>query len=149
MVNTEFLNELKKLKSIADTGLLYSKNEYDKERYLELQNITYNLLHKFSAVSMQELRFQLPQSHDYPTAKVDIRGLAISADSKVLLVQESVDGKWALPGGWGDIGYTPKETIIKEFKEETGLTVSADRLLAVFDKRMHAHPPQPFYVYKM
>jgi hypothetical protein len=22
-------------------------------------------------------------------------------------------------------------------------------LLAVFDKKMHAHPPQPFYVYKM
>ncbi|XHR93170.1 NUDIX domain-containing protein [Mucilaginibacter sp. UC70_90] len=53
------------------------------------------------------------------------------------------------PVDGGDIGYTPKETIVKEFWEETGLQVTAGRLLAVFDKKMHAHPPQPFYVYKM
>lgn len=149
MLNTEFLNEIKRLKSLADTGLLYSKNEYDKERYKELQDISFNLLHKFSGLDIQDLKFLLPQATDYPTAKVDIRGLAISSDNKILLARESADGKWSLPGGWGDIGYSPKETIIKEFKEETGLDVIAERLLAVFDKKMHAHPPQPFYVYKM
>jgi len=65
-----------------------------------------------------------------------------------LMVRESGDGKWSLPGGWADIGYSPKEVVIKEFKEETGLTVSPERLLAVFDKKFHPHPPQPFYVYK-
>jgi len=149
MLNTDFLNEIKRLKSIADIGLLYSKNEYDKERYRELQEITFNLLHKFSDLNIEDLKFRLPQAKDYPTAKVDIRGLSISDDNKILLVQESVDGKWSLPGGWGDVGYSPKETIIKEFKEETGLDVTAERLLAVFDKKMHPHPPQPFYVYKM
>jgi len=148
MTNTAFLNEIKRLKSIADTGLLYCKNEYDKERYLELQQISYNLLHKFSELSIDELKFMLPQATDYPTAKVDIRGIALNAENKILLVQESIDGKWSLPGGWGDIGYSPKETIIKEFKEETGLDVVPERLLAVFDKKFHAHPPQPFYVYK-
>jgi ADP-ribose pyrophosphatase YjhB (NUDIX family) len=53
------------------------------------------------------------------------------------------------PGGWADVGYSPKETVVKEFKEETGLDVIPKALLAVFDKRLHAHPPQPFYVYKM
>ena len=149
MLQTEFLNEIKRLKSIADIGLLYSKNEYDKERYAELQEISFNLLHKFSGQNMDDLNFILPPVKDYPTAKVDIRGLAISGDNKILLVQEMVDQKWSLPGGWGDIGYSPKETIIKEFKEETGLTVIPERLLAVFDKKMHPHPPQPFYVYKM
>jgi ADP-ribose pyrophosphatase YjhB (NUDIX family) len=98
---------------------------------------------------MEELRFILPPATDYPTAKVDIRGIAISEDNKILLVKESVDGKWSLPGGWADVGYSPKETIIKEFKEETGLDIIPERLLAVFDKKMHPHPPQPFYVYKM
>lgn len=149
MLNTEFLNEIKRLKSLADTGLLYSKNEYDKERYKELQDISFNLLHKFSGLNIQDLKFMLAPAKDYPTAKVDIRGIAFSDDNKILLVQESIDGKWSLPGGWGDIGYSPKETIIKEFKEETGLDVIAERLLAVFDKKMHPHPPQPFYVYKM
>src|SRR5215210_3594325 len=149
MIKIEFLNEIKRLKSISDIGLLYSKNEYDKERYRELQEITFNLLHKFSGLNIEDLKLRFPQAKDYPTAKVDIRGLSISDDNKILLVQESVDSKWSLPGGWGDVGYSPKETIIKEFKEETGLDVTAERLLAVFDKKMHPHPPQPFYVYKM
>ena len=149
MLNTDFLNEIKRLKSIADIGLLYCKNEYDKERYLELQQISFNLLNKFSGQSIEDLHFILPTAKDYPTAKVDIRGLALSADNKILLVRETADDKWSLPGGWADIGYSPKETIVKEFKEETGLDVDAERLLAVFDKKMHAHPPQPFYVYKM
>lgn len=149
MLNTEFLNEIKRLRSLADTGLLYSKNEYDKDRYRELQDISFKLLNKFSGLGMHDLKFMLSQAKDYPTAKVDIRGIAISDDNKILLVQESIDGRWSLPGGWGDIGYSPKETIVKEFKEETGLDVIAERLLAVFDKKMHPHPPQPFYVYKM
>lgn len=149
MLNTAFLNEIKRLKAIADTGLLYCKNEYDKERYLELQEITFRLLNEFSGSSQEDLKFMFAPAKDYPTAKVDIRGLAISDNNEILLVKESIDGKWSLPGGWGDIGYSPKETIIKEFKEETGLDVTPERLMAVFDKKMHTHPPQPFYVYKM
>ncbi|MGI8634881.1 MAG: NUDIX hydrolase N-terminal domain-containing protein [Segetibacter sp.] len=149
MVNTAFLNEIKRLTALADTGLLYCKNEYDKERYLELREISFRLLHEFSSSSFEDLKFMLPAVKDYPTAKVDIRGLAISKDKKILLVKESVDEKWSLPGGWADVGYSPKETIVKEFKEETGLDVIPERLLAVFDKKMHPHPPQPFYVYKM
>lgn len=149
MINTELLTELKRLKSIADVGLLYCKNEYDKERYTELQEMSLRLLHMVSGHSREALQISFPAMADYPTAKVDIRGLLLSPDKKVLLVKESVDGKWSLPGGWADVGHSPKETIVKEFKEETGLDVIPQTLLAVFDKRLHAHPPQPFYVYKM
>ena len=149
MTNNELLNEIKRLKAITEVGLLYSKNEYDKERYVELQQISFRLLSHLTELSIEELKLMFPAAKDYPTAKVDIRGLMISNDNKILLVKESLDGKWSLPGGWGDIGYSPKETIVKEFKEETGLDVIPERLLAVFDKKMHAHPAQPFYVYKM
>jgi ADP-ribose pyrophosphatase YjhB (NUDIX family) len=149
MLNTAFLNEIKRLKSLADTGLLYCKNEYDLERYHELQEIAMRLLNGFSGKSFEDLQFMFPKAVDYPTAKVDIRGILFSHDKKVLLAKESADNKWSLPGGWADIGYTPKETVVKEFKEETGLEVIPERLLAVFDKKMHPHPPQPFYVYKM
>jgi ADP-ribose pyrophosphatase YjhB (NUDIX family) len=149
MTHTTPLDTIKRLKAIAEIGLLYSKNEYDKERYQEVQDISMDLLHQISSSPLEDLKLMLPLAKDYPTAKVDIRGIAVSSDHKILLVKESVDGKWSLPGGWGDIGHSPKETIIKEFKEETGLEVVPARLLAVFDKRMHPHPPQPFYVYKM
>ena len=149
MKDAEFLNELIRLKAITDTGLLYCKNEYDKERYHEIQEIYFRLLSGCSDRNVEELKLIFPTARDYPTAKVDIRGIVLNNEHKVLLVKEMADNKWSLPGGWGDIGYSPKETIVKEFKEETGLDVVADRLLAVFDKKMHPHPPQPFYVYKM
>jgi ADP-ribose pyrophosphatase YjhB (NUDIX family) len=60
-----------------------------------------------------------------------------------------MDGRWSLPGGWADVGYTPEEVAVKETKEETGLDVCAKRLLAVMDKRCHPHPASPFYVYKL
>lgn len=148
-MNHELPDEIKRLRSIADIGLLYCNNEYDKARYLELQEISIRLLSKVSGHSPEDLKESFPLYKDYPTAKVDIRGLVLSFDKKILLVKESADNKWSLPGGWADIGHSPKEVIVKEFKEETGLDVIPQVLLAVFDKRMHAHPPQSFYVYKM
>lgn len=147
-MGTGFLDEIKRLKAIADIGLLYSDNPFDRERYLELQDLSYQLLNKVSGHDLDLLKESFPTAKDYPTVKVDIRGLVLNK-GKVLLVQESADGRWALPGGWADIGYTPKEIVIKEFKEEAGLDVVPKALLAVFDKRSHGHPPQAFYVYKM
>ena len=70
-------------------------------------------------------------------------------DNEILLVKEKNDqGKWTLPGGWADVGYSPFEVAMKEAEEETGLRVRAVRLLALYDKRKHPHPPQPWYVYK-
>lgn len=134
---------------MADTGLLYANNEYDRDRYLELQEISFRLLHKLSGHAPELLREAFPLAKEYPTAKVDVRGLLISEDKKVLLVKESADGCWALPGGWADIGYSPKEVVEKEFKEEAGLEVTAQKLLAVIDKKMHPHPSEQFYIYKL
>jgi ADP-ribose pyrophosphatase YjhB (NUDIX family) len=150
MVHDNLLILAKRVRSIADIGLLYSgQNPYDKERYEELQAIALELMHELTNTPLTALRDAFPPVRDYPTAKVDIRGLALSPEGDVLLVRESADGRWSLPGGWADIGYTPKETVVKEFKEETGFDVTPVRLLAVFDKKMHPHPPQPHYVYKM
>jgi len=143
------LDECKRLKAIADIGLLYATTDYDRERYAELRDISLSLLSKATGQTKDVLIEQFPLEKEYPTAKVDIRGLIIDNDFKILLVKESLDHKWSLPGGWADVGQSPKEVIIKECKEETGLDVAPQKLLAVFDKRMHPHPPQPFYVYKM
>ncbi|TRW25762.1 NUDIX hydrolase [Flavobacterium zepuense] len=144
------LDQIKKLKALADTGLLYASNDYDRERYTELHEISLDLMSKVSGNSTEALNEMFAPVTDYPTVKTDVRALVLSADKKqVLLARESADGKWSLPGGWADVGQSPREVAIKEVKEETGLDVMPKALLAVFDKRMHPHPPQPFYVYKM
>ena len=143
------LELIKRVKALAETGLLYAQNEYDTERYVELRKISFELLAEIMNTPLKDLHdFFLP-AKDYPTPKVDVRGLVLNEAKEVLLVKESADQKWSLPGGWGEIGFSPSEVIEKEIKEETGLEAKALHLLAVYDKRFHPHPPQPFYVYKM
>lgn len=148
-MNHRITDKLTRIKAIADTGLLYAADEYNKERYTELREIYFEILQEISGHSKEDLKVNFPLVPDYPTAKVDVRGILLSDDHKILLVQESSDGCWSLPGGWADVGFSPKEIVIKEFKEETGLDIIPQQLLAVFDKKMHPHPPQPFYTYKI
>jgi ADP-ribose pyrophosphatase YjhB (NUDIX family) len=90
----------------------------------------------------------LEQDEGYATPKVDVRAVVFNQAGKLLLVKEKSDERWALPGGWGDIGYSPKEVAEKETLEEAGLKVKAERLIAVLDKAKHPYPPALTYVYK-
>lgn len=144
----DLLNDIKKLKNIADLGLFYAKDEYDRERYTELHAISLNLMSCLTNTPLSKITGFYATITDYPTPKVDVRALVLNSDNQILLAQERSDGRWSLPGGWADIGLTPREVTAKEVFEETGLTVSPTRLLAVFDKKCHPHPPQAYYVYK-
>jgi ADP-ribose pyrophosphatase YjhB (NUDIX family) len=66
----------------------------------------------------------------------------------LLLVKERSDGLWTLPGGFADVNESPSEAVIRETKEESGYIVSAIKLLALWDKQKHDHPPQWPHVYK-
>lgn len=149
MTDKNLLYLTKRVKALADTGSIYAQNEYDKERYNELQAISLEMLSIVAEKPLSVLHDFFMPSKDYPTPKVDVRGLVLNGAKEILLVKEKLDGKWSLPGGWGEIGFSPSEVIVKEIKEETGLTARVSRLLAVYDKKCHPHPPQPFYVYKI
>ncbi len=149
MKENQPLELIKRIKALADTGLVYIQDEFDRERYEELRGISLQLMSRVSRQPLAVLDdFFMPEK-DYPTVKVDVRGFVLNEENKILMAKEQVDGKWTIPGGWADIGYTPSQTAIKEIEEETGLTCTAERLLAVYDKQMHPHPPQPFYIYKL
>lgn len=137
----------KRVKAIADIGLLYSKDNFDKERYSELKLISETLIKSELNIAGSVNIFN--DCIDYPTPKVDIRAFVLNDKNELLLVQEKTDNCWSLPGGWAEIGQTPSEVAMQEVLEETGVQVNCKYLSAVFDKRMHAHPPQPYYVYKI
>jgi ADP-ribose pyrophosphatase YjhB (NUDIX family) len=149
MQDIQQLELIKRIKALADTGLVYTDEEYDRERYEELREISLQLLAKVSEKPVEGLKnFFMPVT-DYPTPKVDVRALVLNEEKKILMAKEGIDGKWTLPGGWAEIGYSPSDCVVKEVKEETGLNCKVVRLLAVYDKRCHPHPPQPFYIYKL
>ena len=149
MQNSQSLTLVKRIKALADTGLVYAQNGYEKERYEELREISLKLMASISEKPLAVLQdFFMPEK-DYPTVKVDVRGFVLNENDEILMAKESVDGKWTIPGGWADIGDTPSEAVLKEIKEETGLEAEIVRLLAIYDKRCHPHPPEPYYIYKL
>lgn len=139
----------KRIRSLATIGLYYSANEYDTERYDELQELAEIILVETTSCSLSEIKVNFIAEKDYITPKTDIRAVVFNDEGEILLVQEKLDGKWSLPGGWADIGFSPSEVAVKEVLEETGLNVKPVRLLAVHDKKCHNHPPALHYVYKI
>jgi ADP-ribose pyrophosphatase YjhB (NUDIX family) len=144
----KWLEWAKQIQAISQTGLAYSKDMYDLERFQMLRDLSVDILHEYTEVETEKIRNLFAFEEGYATPKVDIRAVVFQ-EGKLLLVREKLDGAWALPGGWADIGLSPKEVAVKEVREEAGLEVAATRLLAVLDKKFHDHPPAPSHVYKM
>lgn len=145
----QLLTYAQRLQALAQAGLAYSTSLYDRERYEELRAISVKLLKEITEEPLEKIIRVFASEEGYQTPKVDVRAVLLREGPEILLVGEKIDrGRWTLPGGWADVGYTPFEVAAKEVSEETGLIVEPVRLLALFDKRKHSHPPQPWYVYK-
>jgi ADP-ribose pyrophosphatase YjhB (NUDIX family) len=147
MIVNNSLNLANKILSIAQAGLTYSENKYDLDRYAELKSIAFEILARVSENNFETIENLYKHETGYYTPKVDVRAV-VFRNKNILLVKEESDGKWSLPGGWADVGLTPSEVAVKECKEEAGVTVSPIKFLAFLDKKMHNHPPFPFYTYK-
>ena len=138
----------RRLLALSQTGLHFSQEEYDRERYREMAQIAGELLALDSSLTPEKLREAWLVEDGYATPKVDVRGAVFRGDH-VLLVKERVDGKWTLPGGWADVNDTPSSAIEKEIEQESGFTARAVKLAGVFDRNKHNHPKFLFHVWKM
>jgi ADP-ribose pyrophosphatase YjhB (NUDIX family) len=145
----DWLAIAQRLQALAQAGLAYNPPVFDAERYEEIHALSLQMMSNLSGHSVPTFEGLFAAESGYPTPKVDVRAVLFRGTDEVLLVQEKIDGgRWSLPGGWADVGSTPFEVAVKEVYEETGLEAAAVRLLALWDKKRHPHPPQPWYVYK-
>ena len=144
----DWLSLAKQLQSIAQAGLTFSQDKYDLDRYEQLMGLSKKILADFSDLDMAKLNGIFNLEQGYLTPKVDVRAV-ILRQGKILMVKETIDNRWALPGGWADVNLTASEVVVKEVAEEAGLEVNAKKLLAVLDKKCHPHPPELYHVYKM
>jgi ADP-ribose pyrophosphatase YjhB (NUDIX family) len=145
-----WLKWARKLQSISQTGLHFTENIYDIERYTQIGDIASEIISTYSNLTKPEILKFNASEFGYATPKVDVRGV-VFRDNKILLVKEIVDqGRWTLPGGWADVNETPGQSVVKEIREESGYETEAIKLLAVFDREKQGHqPPFPYHVYKM
>ena len=149
MTAGKILEISKRINALAEIGLTYAESPYDTERYEELRSISRQMMSEIIGQPVPAIEGFFLNEREYKTPKVDVRAVVFDEQERLLLVREKVDGLWSLPGGWADIGFSPSEVAAKEVYEETGLTVKPKRLIAVYDKKYHPHPPHLDYVYKM
>lgn len=132
------------LQSLAQAGLYYGKDKFDLERYRRIREIAAEMVSLQSELPVETVKDLFCCEIGYQTPKLDTRA-AIFQEGKILLVKEN-NGTWALPGGWVDVNCSVKENAVKEVKEEAGLDVTADLIIAVQDREKHN---QPVYAYKV
>ena len=132
MSATDFAKALQRMLAITDTGLTYTKDPFDRERYEDLRQILWSVLQDQTELNQEELTAILKPTASYATPLMDVRAWIVQ-DQKICLVRGQGEDTWSLPGGFGEVGYSPKENIRKEVQEETGFSAEVGSLLAVFD----------------
>lgn len=132
------------LQSLAQAGLAYGKDAYDKERYERIREISAEMMSHIADIPLEKVKGLFCNEIGYQTPKIDTRA-AIFKDDKILLVQEK-DGTWSLPGGWCDVTVSVAENTIKEVKEEAGLDVIVKSVIAIQDREKHN---LPIYAYRV
>ena len=149
-LDMDIVNIAKEIEAMAQAGLHFSEDQFDRERYTRYRELAAELLASQSNLSSQDILEWSKAEFGYATPKVDVRAFILSKE-KVLLIRENADGgRWTLPGGWADVNESPSESVIREVEEESGYIVKPKLLLAVLDRSKQGHLPEfPYHVYKM
>ena len=144
----DLLRWAQRLQAMAQTGLTFARDPFDRGRYEELREMALEMAGRLDRRAARELRPVFAASLGYPTPKVDVRAVVFRGD-ELLLVREARTGAWTFPGGWADLGDTPPQAAERETLEESGYRVRATKLLALLDKSRQGHPASIDYVYKV
>ena len=132
MKTSDFVKYLQRMIAITDTGLTFTKDPFDRERYEDLRSLLSKMLNQGLDIDSEEVAEVMTPTSAYATPLMDVRAWIVE-DEKICLVRGQGENDWALPGGFGEVGYSPTENILKEIEEETGFEAKVERLLAVFD----------------
>ena len=143
----QWLEWAKELQFIAQAGLTYTKDSFDRERFERIREIAAEMMSRRSGLPLETVKKLFCNETGFQTPKLDCRA-AIFEEEKILLVLER-DGRWALPGGWVDVNQTIRSNLIKEIQEEAGFKAKPVRLIALHDRNQHNQPPYAYNVCKV
>ncbi|UTF51591.1 NUDIX hydrolase [Desulfomicrobium sp. ZS1] len=146
--NPCWLDWAREIQSLAQTGLAFTKSSYDRASFSRLSDIAAEILAEYSQLDAQTVKRAFSLEPGYATPKVDVRA-AVVRDGRILLVRESADGKWAMPGGWSDVGDRPSETAERETLEESGFVVRTTKLVGAFDANRGEKASMFFHAVKL
>lgn len=132
MTEPDWLTLSREVQAIAQNGLTFTSNVYDIERYTRLREIASGLLAAQISGQADVIRTIFERETGYATPKIDVRAAVFDAESRILMVRETIDdGRWTLPGGWADVNLSTAENAVKEVREESGYEVRPVKLAAL------------------
>ncbi len=137
----------REIQALAQTGSHFAKNDFDRNRCQRLMEIAAEMISENGGIDAVPLAKAFAAQIGYATPKVDVRAAAFR-DGKVLMVRERIDGGWALPGGWADVGDTPAKAAEREVWEEAGFRVKAVKIIGVYDAN-RLRPVEVFHAFKI
>jgi ADP-ribose pyrophosphatase YjhB (NUDIX family) len=141
-----WIERAQRLQLIAQAGLTYSKDPFDRERFEQIREVAADILAEGTGAPVERTLAMLKAEEGYATPKVDVR-TAVFRAGQILLVREASDGHWSLPGGWADLGESAAAVAVREVKEESGYDVRVTKVLAVLDKSRHGAPASIWHAY--
>lgn len=143
-----WLKIAREIQQLAQTGLAFAGNDYEKTRYGRLTKIVAEIIESNTQLEKESVKKYLMNHPGYATPKIDVRA-AVIKEGKILLVQETTDSLWAMPGGWADVGNIPSEVAIRETKEESGFDVIPKKVIGVYDANRLGGRLELFHAFKI
>ena len=147
-VAPDWLNWARLIQAVAQTGLTYAENPFDRQRYEKLAALAVEIFSAYTGETPANLQQWFNLQPGYATPKVDVRG-ACFRDGRILMVRERSDGGWCLPGGWADVGDRPAAAAEREVLEEAGFACAARKVIGIFDANRGGEPFSAFHAFKI
>jgi 8-oxo-dGTP pyrophosphatase MutT (NUDIX family) len=144
----QWLEWAREIQAIAQTGLHFTANEFDRQRYTRLAEISAEIFSEYTGAEKEGLVQIFLAQTGYATPKVDVRA-AVIRDGQLLMVRERADGGWSMPGGWADVNEAPSTVAEREVWEESGYRVKARSLVGVYEANGGVAPIGVFHAYKL
>jgi ADP-ribose pyrophosphatase YjhB (NUDIX family) len=144
----KWLKIAREIQQLSQTGAAFAVTDYEKDRYKRLTEITAEIIEHHTDLEKESVKKILMEHPGYATPKIDVRA-AVIKDGKILLVQESTDKCWSMPGGWADVGDVPSEVAIRETKEESGYEVKPVKVIGVYDANRIGGRLEFFHAFKL
>jgi ADP-ribose pyrophosphatase YjhB (NUDIX family) len=150
MSEPDWLNWSRELQAIAQSGLAFTRDPYDRERYETLRALASTIMAAHTNTPARAIEELFRAEQGYATPKLEVRAAVFDAQARILMVREVLDhGRWTLPGGWADVNLTPAENVLKEVREESGYEAKVVKLAAAWDRVRQGHPASVFSCCKL
>ncbi len=138
----------REIQALCQTGLAFNREPYDVQRYTRMMEIAAEVVAAHTGLPVEAVRENFLSQPGYATPKIDVRG-AVVRDRAILLVQEKVDGRWCMPGGWADVGDLPSAMVAREVEEESGMVVKPTKVIGVYDANRGGGALEFYHAFKI